>query len=71
MDEESDSDIPTPKAPIVKERLYSLDVIKAFSNYGSQVFGAVMKAESAIKELILKGTCQRQSKLTDYFNKIN
>ena len=59
--EESDSVIPIPEVPTVKEVLYSLDVIKAFSNYDSQVFGAVMKAESAIKELIFEGTCQRQS----------
>ena len=45
--------------------------VKAFSNHDSQVFGAVMEAESAIKELIFEGTCQRQSKLTDYLNKIN
>ncbi|KAI6652943.1 Tigger transposable element-derived protein 6 [Oopsacas minuta] len=71
LDEESDSDIPISKAPTVKEVLYSLDVIKTFSNNDSKVFGAVMKAESAIKELISEGTCQRQSKLTDYLEKIN
>ena len=60
-----------PEFPTVKEVLHSLDIIKAISNHDSQVFGAVMKAESAIKEFIFEGTCQRQSKLTDYLNKIN
>ena len=49
VDEESDSVIPIPEFPTVKEVLHSLDIIKAFSNHDSQVFGAVMKAESAIK----------------------
>ena len=40
--------------------------MKSLSTNDSQVFEAVMKAESEIKELILEGRCQRQSKLTDY-----
>ena len=69
VNEESDSNIVNPKPPTVKEVLDSLDVIKAFSNHDSKVFGAVMKAESAIKELILEGTSQRQSELTDFMIK--